>query len=416
MKYISDKQWRYYALTLLAGLLLGIGLRSCISCGGSTAQEEEEGDAVWTCSMDPQVKQPKPGKCPKCGMDLIKMEKGMTPSSDIDPDAVMFSDEALALANVETIVVGASAADKEIRLFGKIEPDQRLQQSQSAYVAGRIERLTISAVGDVVSKGQTLAVIYSPELYTAEQELVSALNAPLSTNQSLLVDAAVEKLRLLNIPQSQIDEVIKNKKASPYVELKANTSGTVVKKQVEQGDYVKQGQPLLQIANLGHVWAVFQAYESDLPFIHKGQQVQFSAEALPGETFTGCVTFIDPVLNGKTRTAGIRVELSNGGGRFKPEMLLVGNVAVSMQRYADEGVIIPKSAVLWTGKRSVVYVKDDVEEQPTFLLRQVTLGPSLPDGYVVLDGLAEGEEIVTNGAFAIDAAAQLDGKRSMMKQ
>lgn len=416
MKYISDKQWRYYALTLLAGLLLGVGLRSCISCGGSTAQEEEEGDAVWTCSMDPQVKQPKPGKCPKCGMDLIKMEKGMTPSSDIDPNAVMFSDEALALANVETIIVGSSSADKEIRLFGKIEPDQRLQQSQSAYVAGRIERLTISAVGDVVSKGQTLAVIYSPELYTAEQELVSALNAPLSTNQSLLIDAAVEKLRLLNIPQSQIDEVIKNKKASPYVELKANTSGTVVKKQVEQGDYVKQGQPLLQIANLSHVWAVFQAYESDLPFIHKGQQVQFSAEALPGETFTGRVTFIDPVLNGKTRTAGIRVELANGGGRFKPEILLVGNVAASMQRYADEGVIIPKSAVLWTGKRSVVYVKDDVEEQPTFLLRQVTLGPSLPDGYVVLDGLAEGEEIVTNGAFAIDAAAQLDGKRSMMEQ
>ena len=122
------------------------------------------------------------------------------------------------------------------------------------------------------------------------------------------------------------------------------------------------------------------------------------------------------MLNGQTRTAGVRVELANSGGRFKPEMLLVGNVAASMQKYADEGVIIPKSAVLWTGRRSVVYVKDDVEEQPTFLLRQVTLGPSLPDGYVVLDGLAEGEEIVTNGVFAIDAAAQLDGKRSMMKQ
>ena len=392
MKHIKDKQWRYYALTLLAGLLLGIGLRSCISCGGSTAQETEEGDAVWTCSMDPQVKQPKPGKCPKCGMDLIKMEKGMTLSSDIDPDAVMFSDEALALANVETILVGSASADKEIRLFGKIEPDQRMQQSQSAYVAGRIERLTISAVGDVVSKGQTLAVIYSPELYTAEQELVSALNA--TGNLSPLVDAAVEKLRLLNIPQSQIDEVIKHRKVSPYVELKANTNGTVVKKQVEQGDYVKQGQPLLQIANLGHVWAVFQAYESDLPFIHKGQQLQFTAEALPGETFTGRVTFIDPVLNGKTRTAGIRVEMANGSGRFKPEMLLVGNVAASMQRYADQGVIIPKSAVLWTGKRSVVYVKDDVEEQPTFLLRQITLGPSLPDG--------KKRPVITTGRFGVN--------------
>lgn len=411
---IKNKTWMGYGLMLAAGLLLGVLLRSCVSCGGTAAQqtEREDGDAVWTCSMDPQVKQPGPGKCPKCGMDLIKMEKGMTPSSDIDPDAVMMSDEAMALANVETEIVGTPSGNKEIRLFGKVEPDQRQQQSQSAYVAGRIERLFINAVGDHVVKGQTLAVIYSPELYTAEQELVSALG----TSQQVLIDAATEKLRLLNIPQSQIDEVISTKKVSPYVQLKANTSGTVVRKMVEQGDYVRQGQSLLQIANLSRVWAIFQAYESNLPFIHRGQQVQFTAEALPGEIFTGHVSFIDPVLNGQTRTAGVRVELSNAGGRFKPEMLLVGNVAASMQKYADEGVIIPKSAVLWTGKRSVVYVKDDVEEQPTFLLRQVTLGPALPDGYVVLDGLAEGEEIVTNGVFAIDAAAQLDGKRSMMNQ
>lgn len=406
-----------YLLVLVAGLLLGLLLRGCISCGSSaTGGTEEDGDAVWTCSMDPQVKQPNPGKCPICGMDLIKMKKGETPTSNVDPNAVMLSDEALALANVETAVVGAPSGDKEIRLFGKIEPDQRQQQSQSAYVAGRIESLMINAVGDAVSKGQTLAVIYSPELYTAEQELVSALNFPYENQRQPLVDAAMEKLRLLNIPQSQIDEVMKTKKASPYVQLKANTSGTVVKKEVSQGDYVRQGESLLQIANLSRVWAVFQAYETDLPFIHKGQTVQFSAEALPGETFTGRVVFIDPVLNGQTRTAGVRVELGNGGGKFKPEMLLVGHVAASMQRYAEEGVIIPKSAVLWTGKRSVVYVKDDVEEQPTFLLRQITLGPSLPDGYVVLDGLAEGEEIVVNGAFAIDAAAQLDGKRSMMNQ
>lgn len=409
------KEYINYVLTLAAGLLLGILLRGCVSCGHSVAggAGEDDGDgAVWTCSMDPQVKQPQPGKCPKCGMDLIKMEKGMTPTSDIDPDAVMLSDEAMALANVETSIVGAPSGSKEIRLFGKIEPDQRLQQSQSAYVGGRIERLAIDAVGDVVSKGQTLAVIYSPELYTAEQELVSAMG----TGQQVLIDAAQEKLRLLNVPQSQIDEVVKTGKATPFVQLKANTSGTVVKKLVEQGDYARQGQSLLQIANLGRVWAVFQAYETDLPFIHKGQELHFTAEALPGETFTGRVSFVDPVLNGQTRTAGVRVELTNSGGRFKPEMLLVGNVAASMQKYADEGVIIPKSAVLWTGRRSVVYVKDDVEEQPTFLLRQVTLGPSLPDGYVVLDGLAEGEEIVTNGVFAIDAAAQLDGKRSMMKQ
>ena len=413
---LTEKPWLGYTLALLTGLLLGAILFR--GCGHATPSAEGGGEenAVWTCSMDPQVKQPNPGKCPICGMDLIKVKQGETPTSDIDPNAVMLSDEALALANIETEVVGAPSGHKEIRLFGKIEPDQRLQQSQSVYVGGRIERLLINAVGDPVTKGQTLAVIYSPELYTAEQELVSALNYPGESQRQPLIDAATEKLRLLNIPQAQINEVISSRKASPYVSLKANTSGTVVRKLAEQGNYVRQGEPLLQIANLSRVWAIFQAYETDLPFLHKGQQVEFSAEALPGETFTGRIVFIDPILNGQTRTAGVRVELANGGGKFKPEMLLVGNVAASMQKYADEGVIIPKSAVLWTGKRSVVYVKDDVEEQPTFLLRQITLGPALPDGYVVLDGLAEGEEIVTNGVFAIDAAAQLDGKRSMMSQ
>ena len=184
---IKNKTWSLGGLLL--GLLLGILLRSCVSCGGTAANgtdDDSEGDAVWTCSMDPQVKQPHPGKCPKCGMDLIKMEKGMTPASDIDPDAVMMSDEAMALANVETEIVGTPSGNKEIRLFGKVEPDQRQQQSQSAYVAGRIERLFINAVGDHVAKGQTLAVIYSPELYTAGQELVSALG----TSQQVLVDAA----------------------------------------------------------------------------------------------------------------------------------------------------------------------------------------------------------------------------------
>ena len=413
---LTDNRWLGYVLTLVAGLLLGgLVFRGCDHTATGDA-DAEGGDEVWTCSMDPQVRQPNPGKCPICGMDLIKVRQGETPTSDVDPDAVMLSDEAMALANIETMVVGAAEGSKEIRLFGKIEPDQRQQQSQSAYVAGRIERLAVNAVGDAVQRGQTLAVVYSPELYTASQELVSAMQYPGEAQRQQLVDAAVEKLRLLNISQSQIDEIMATGKASPYAQLKANTSGTVVKKLVSQGDYVRQGEVLLQIANLSRVWAIFQAYETDLPFVRRGQEVQFTAEALPGETFHGRVAFVDPVLNGQTRTAGVRVELQNAGGKFKPEMLLVGTVAASMQKYQEEGVVIPKSAVLWTGRRSVVYVKDDVEERPTFLLREVTLGPSLPDGYVVLDGLAEGEEIVTNGVFTIDAAAQLEGKRSMMSR
>jgi len=404
------KQYLIYAALLLAGIIIG-----WLIPRSSAAGEEGEGDkqkTTYTCSMDPQIKQDHPGKCPICGMDLIPMSS-YTGESGVDPDAVMMSDEALALANVETEIVGGEIGAKEIRLFGKIQPDERLQQTQAAYVAGRIERLNVSAVGDVVGKGQTIAVIYSPELYTAAQELVAAMKIGNEQQRQLMTEAAKEKLRLLNMQQAQIDGIVKSGKASPYVAVKANTSGTVVSKEVSQGDYVKQGQPILRIANLSRVWAVFQAYESDLPFIKKGQTVRFSAEAMPGRSFDGRVSFVDPVLDGKTRTAGVRVVMNNPGGIFKPEMLVEGVAAASMKQYSED-IVVPKSAVLWTGKRSVVYVKDDTEEQPTFKLRTITLGPSLPDGYVVLEGLAEGEEIVTNGVFAVDASAQLEGKKSMM--
>lgn len=403
---------------VVLGVILGILGMQFVGHHHDGAEGNAENETtMYTCSMDPSVKQDHPGKCPICGMDLIPMGKsgGATASHSSDPNAVEMTDEAVALANIETEVVGAGNTSKEVRLFGKIQPDERLQQTQAAYVGGRIEKLLINAVGDVVSKGQTLAVIYSPELYATSQELVAALNYPASPQKQALVDAAIEKLKLLNVTQAQINQVIKTKKASPYAQLKANTSGTVVAKNVNQGDYVNQGAPILKIANLSTVWAVFQAYEGDLPFVKKGATIQFTSEAMPGKVFKGVVSFIDPMLNGSTRTAGVRVVMSNPGGMFKPEMIVTGHAAAKMSQYAED-IVVPKSAVLWTGKRSVVYVKEEDTAMPTFSLRQVTLGPSLADSYVIVDGLAEGEEIVTNGAFAIDASAQLAGKKSMMDQ
>lgn len=409
-----------FIISLVVVLLIGIGLGYIFFHGSSSATSDKAGGGktMYTCSMDPQVRQDHPGKCPICGMDLIPVTKDDASNNkamDMDPNAIMLSPEAMALANVETSVVGTGSTNKEVRLFGKIQPDERLEQVQSAYIDGRIDKLYINAVGDKVGKGQTLAVIYSPALYAAEQELLQAMNFPVATQRKALVDAAIEKLELLQIDRSEINAVMKRKKASPYVSLKANTSGTVVEKKVEQGDYVKQGQPILKIANLSRVWAVFQAYEGDLPFVKVGATIHFTSEAMPGKTFTGKVSFIDPVLDSNTRTAGVRVVMANPGGIFKPEMIVSGNATASMRSYNGD-IVVPKSAVLWTGKRSVVYVKDDSYEQPTFEMREVTLGPSLPDGYVITDGLAEGEEIVTNGTFAVDASAQLAGKRSMMNQ
>ena len=195
--------------------------------------------------------------------------------------------------------------------------------------------------------------------------------------------------------------------------MKANTSGTVTSLNVAPGAYVNQGQPMLVISDLTKVWGVFEAYERDLPFIRVGQEIQFKADAMPGESFKARISYIDPLLDGRSRTADVRIDLANGSGRFKPEMLLTGIIEANLQQYNDE-VIIPKSAVMWTGPRSVVYVLEETEELPTFVIRQVTLGPAIGDSYVITDGLAEGEIIAVNGTFVIDSAAQLQGRKSMM--
>lgn len=412
---LQQKPWLGYAFMLAIGLILGFVFFSNSSKKEAHQHTEAGKDEVYTCSMHPQIKQDKPGKCPICGMDLTPLKSTSNSKSNIDPNAVMMSEEAIALANIQTEVVGTGKTNKEIRLFGKIKPSERSQQAQSAYVNGRVERLYINAIGDVVHKGQTVALIYSPELYTASQELIAALSYPDLQRKKLVVDAAIEKLKLLNVSQGEINSMIKSGKASPYMAIKANVSGTVISKNVEQGSYVKQGDVLLQIANLGSVWAVFEAYETDLPFIKVGQTVQFTAEGAPGTTFSGRISFVEPVLNAQTRTAGVRVEVSNAKGIFKPEMLISGVITANLNKYSED-IVVPKSAVLWTGKRSIVYVKDESDGYPIFTLREVTLGPTLPDGYIVTEGLADGEEIVTNGVFAIDASAQLDGKPSMMNR
>ena len=418
-----QRSYLKYLLILFAGLALGwlfFHSSSSKDKAETTAKKEvhEHKHTIWTCSMHPQIKMDKPGQCPICGMDLIPLKDSGSSgdsSATIDPNAVQLSEEALALANVQTSIVGNDNRAKDLRLYGKIQPDERLMQSQTATVSGRVERLWINFTGESVRKGQTLASVYSPEIYTAQQELLEAARMNNSQQKAYLLDASREKLRLWNLTDQQIAAIEKSGKTSPFVEIKATTSGKVIAKQVNKGDYINQGSVLFQIADLSRVWAIFQAYEGDLPFIKQGNKIDFTLQAIPGKVFSGKVSFIDPVINPSTRTTGVRVEINNSDGKLKPEMFVTGHLKASLTKKEDQ-LVIPQSAVLWTGKRSVVYVKTPGTSVPTFTLREIELGPSLSGAYVVLSGLASGEEIVTNGAFAIDASAQLDGKQSMMNQ
>jgi len=397
-------------LLVVAGIFLGWLFFHPSGKTGETQQSEsvEKKPTIWTCSMHPQIRRTEPGKCPICGMDLIPL---VQQTAKIDPDAIQFTKEAAALANVMTSVVSRQHPVKDIRLYGKIQPDERLLQTLTAHFPGRIETLQVNYTGERVRKGQTLALIYSPELVTAEQELIEA--AKLSATQPELYEAAKDRLRQWKLTDHQIAAIERSRKVKETIGIVSPISGIVTSKRVSTGDYVSQGTVLFDVADFSRLWVVFDAYESDLPFLTAGARISFTFQALPGVTNTGTIAFIDPVIDPVTRAARIRVEISNRSGRLKPEMFATGVVHATLAGFHNQ-LVIPASAVLWTGKRSVVYVKQPGFEDPVFKLREVELGPALGESYVIERGLNEGEAVVTQGTFNVDAAAQLEGKPSMM--
>ena len=401
-----------YIGILVVGVLLG-----WLLFGGSSNEEiDHNHDAVaatnqmWTCSMHPQIMQPEPGDCPICGMDLIPAESG---SDGLMADQFKLTENAMALANIQTTVVGKGNVEgNTIKLSGKIAENEEANAVQVSYFAGRIERLNVSFTGEEVRKGQLLATIYSPELYAAQQELITA--ASLKESQPALYKAVRNKLKLWKLSENQINQIEETGKVKENFPVYATVSGTVTEKLVEQGDYIKQGQPLLKIANLNTVWGNFDVYENQIDRFKKGQEVMITTNAYPNKEFKGKVDFIDPVLNNKTRTVTLRVVLNNKDDVFKPGMFVTANIEGSTAKN-DEVLSIPASSVLWTGERSVVYLKTN-PDQPIFEMREIKLGNQIGNEYEVVEGLFVGNEIVTNGTFTVDAAAQLQGKKSMMNK
>ena len=401
-------------VTLAIGLLLG-----WLIFGGSESTATEElqhehsaeevaGETTWTCSMHPQIRQLEPGDCPICGMDLIPLEEEQ--NSEIDPDAVSMSATAMQLANIQTAIVGSSELLKVVRLNGKVQEDGRLIFSQSSHIPGRIEDLKVNLTGDYVQKGQVIASVYSPDLVTAQEELFEAQK--IKDSQPQLFAAAKEKLKNWKLTDDQINQILASGKTLETFDVLAEVSGYVTQKKVNTGDYVRRGEAIYEVADFSRVWVLFDVYESDLLWIKKGDKVTYTIESLPGETFEGTIDYLDPVINPKTRVAKARVVQSNTALKLKPEMFVSGKVEAKLPQ--TDAVVVPKTAVMWTGKRSVVYVKSQTAKGVYFNMREVDLGPALGESYVIEDGLQKGEEIAINGTFSIDAAAQLAGKPSMM--
>ncbi len=472
---------RIWAATLLvvvvfaAGFLLG---RAGQGSGGGAApagdhvhaQAAEEA-TLWTCSMHPQIQQPEPGSCPLCGMDLIPVESGSGTAGS--GRQVELSPSARALARVATAPVERRTVATEIRMVGKIDYDETRLATISAWVPGRLDRLFVDYTGVPVRKGDHLVTIYSPELLTAQEELIQAAQSAREAQErgqselrrvaQMTVEAAREKLRLWGLTPAQIEEIERRQTPSDQVTIYAPIAGIVVQKHAVEGVYVQTGSPIYTIADLSHLWVKLDAYESDLSWLRYGQDVELRTEAYPGEVFHGTIVFIDPVLDDRTRTIKVRVNVPNLDGKLKPEMFVRATVRAELgaggkvvapdlagrwicpmhpeevqeepgdcaqcgmplvaaevlgygtgvEPRGELPLVIPATAPLVTGKRAVVYVADP-QREGVYTGREIELGPRAGDDYVVLAGLEEGEEVVTEGNFKIDSAVQIVAGPSMM--
>lgn len=413
----NSKNVLLYLGLVVLGLLLGWWAFAPETLNTSskigTHKHEEAEQQTWTCSMHPQVRKNEPGNCPICGMELIPAKSASNGNGTVDPTAIAMSATARKLANVETAVVGRSQAIRSLRLEGKVQEDERRVFSVSSHFPGRVERLNVNFTGEFISKGQLLAMVYSPELVTAQEELFEARK--IRKEQPALYKAAMDKLRNWKLEDDQIDLIKSANEPIEEFPVEADRSGYVVGKNVKQGDYIQEGTILYRVADLSKVWALFDVHESDLNWVNVGDKVQFTLPSLPGDMFSGRISYLDPVLNAQSRVVKARMTVANPDRKLKPEMFVRGMVKADLSK-KGHSLTVPKSAVLWTGERSVVYVKQETEKGVYFKLREVLLGPDLGDRYVIQRGLHKGEAVAVQGTFSIDAAAQLAGKPSMMSK
>ncbi len=335
------------------------------------------------------------GDCPVCGMTMAPVEGGTSAGRN----AIELDAEEILRSSIRTAPAVVAVPYAEVPMFGKIVPDETRTAVISAWADGRIDKLYANATGIEIKQGEKLADLYSPALISAQQELIQAVQH----NDERMTAVVREKLRRYGIDDAQIEKIAQLTEPLEHLEITAPVAGTVLMKNVTEGETIKRGQPLYRLADLSSVWIELQAYEIYLPLIKAGQMVMIEPDGRHGT-----VEFVDPAINPQTRTAGVRVSVPNPDGALRPEMLVRATVHVPG---AQPAILIPASAPLITGERARVYVKIG---NNVFEGRDVVLGPRAGEQIAIASGIAAGDEVVVNGAFRIDAAMQISGRASMM--
>ncbi|HET7152279.1 MAG TPA: efflux RND transporter periplasmic adaptor subunit [Candidatus Kapabacteria bacterium] len=395
-----------YVLTAFVVLLGGGIYYYSTARRSSSAMPATVSSDYYTCSMHPSVHSDHPGVCPICGDKLVLASSLTKHTGDtvISTNVIVTSAERV-LANIITAPAEQRTLEKTITGVGVIDYAEPLQAVVSARFRGRIEKLYVNYTGEEVQKGQPLFELYSPDLISAEQDyLLAYRSARVQGGDSAahyLFDLSREKLRThFGMTATQITGIEKSNIPRTSATFYSPIHGTVISKQVTEGMYVDEGMQLYQVADLSKVWANIDVYENDLRFVRTGEEVSITTEAYPNEIFKGKIVFIAPALDPQTRTVRVRVDLPNPRGLLKPQMYVRG----AMHTAVPHALVVPASAVIVTGKRSVVWVET---KQNTFEPRDVEIGARTDSLVQIVNGLSAGENVAVSGGYLLDSESEL---------
>lgn len=423
---MASKRSRILASGLILLIVFSLGrytaTRSDDHDHTTTEETTHSEPQMYTCSMHPQVRTPDPNeKCPICAMDLIPVPRDDDDADDTDDmPRLRLSSRAAALLQIQTFPAARKDVAIPLSLFGAVAADESRTFRIAARTDAYIEKLHANTPWQRVQKGETIAELYSPAAVTAMRELHVVRDA-----SETVRDAARSRLKRMGLDVSQIKEIEQAEEPPRTFSVISPYDGFIRSSHVREGDWLREGMPLIELADLSTVWINLEAYERDIPWIQQNQPVSFTLQAWPGKTFDGVVSFIEPNVDGRSRTVRLRVETENQDGILNPGMFVAATVHAAyppsgnarLQPSPEKAtlpLVVPASAPLVMGRRAMVYVQIPDTERLTFEPRHVTLGPRIKGFWIIESGLQEGDLVVVNGQFKIDSELQIRGRPSMM--
>ncbi len=383
------------------GILIAVLLLALAGCMKKDSGEKPGDVDYYTCTMHPSVHSKIPGKCPICSMDLVPVIKnGSDGAHDPQTREFVVPVERQQQIGVSYARVKRGPLRRTIRAAGTVQPDVSRDWRLVAHVDGYVRRLNVTSPGELVEKDAPLMSIYSPDLLTTERELVQLTT--MHEAPAPLVEAAERRLRQWNVTSEQIAALERSGRANDELALLSPFRGVVRTEPVRQGENVKTGDLLVEVADLSVVWVWAEFYESEVSAIKLGQKAAVTSYSYPNEKFTGRITLINPFLDETTRTTKARIEIPNPDFKLRPGMYASVELGIEL----NEGLVIPVSAVMPTGTRNIVFVdRGGGKLEP----RRVLLGEECDDYYEVKSGVSEGERVVAGANFLIDAESKVQG-------